>query len=198
MTDGQAKTETQDNATEENIIEDVTPQEEGNEAAAPQRDYETELAALKDQLLRAVAETENLRRRAEKQIEEAGKFAITSFARDLINVQENLYRATGTIPETVIQENPALKNVVDGVEMTKRELNNVFERHGITRIEPAVGSAFDHNLHQAVVQIPDAVNPPGSIANVMQAGYILKDRLLRPAMVGVAKAVEATENGANA
>jgi molecular chaperone GrpE len=156
----------------------------------PQRDLEAELAAMKDQMLRAVAEGENIRRRAEKQIEEAGKFAITSFARDLINVQENLYRATSTVPAQALEENPLLKTVVDGVEMTRRELDNVFQRHGITRIDPATGSAFDHNLHQAVAHIPDAENPEGTISNVMQAGYSLKDRLLRPAMVAVAKAVE--------
>lgn len=196
MTDGQTHTDTQNQESDENAAEEIVTEEGNIEEPTQERDLEAELAAMKDQLLRAVAETENLRRRAEKQIEEAGKFAITSFARDLINVQENLYRATDTIPEAALQESVILKNVVDGVEMTKRELSNVFERHGITRIEPAIGTAFDHNLHQAVVQIPDSVNPPGSIANVMQAGYILKDRLLRPAMVGVAKAIEETGNGA--
>jgi molecular chaperone GrpE len=175
----------------EDIIEEALPEEEATEApTAPERDLEAECAAMKDQWVRAVAETENLRRRSEKQIEEAAKFAITNFARDLISVQENLYRAIATVPESALQENAVLKNVVDGVEMTKRELDAIFQRHGITRIDPAIGSAFDHNLHQAVAHIPDENNPPGTISNVMQAGYSLKDRLLRPAMVAVAKEVE--------
>ena len=180
---------------EEHIEEQTAPEAEEN-IAEEAGNIEAELVAMKDQLLRAIAETENLRRRSEKQIEEAGKFAITSFARELINVQENLHRATDTVPAEALEGNAVLKNVVEGVEMTKRELSKVFERHGISRIEPAIGSAFDHNLHQAVTHIPDSVNPPGSVASVMQAGYQLKDRLLRPAMVGVAKAVEGEGNAA--
>jgi molecular chaperone GrpE len=169
-------------------LEAQLPEEEYAEemnSSAP--DFERESHLLKDQLLRAMAETENVRRRAEKQVDDAAKYAVTSFARDLINVLENLYRAGEAITPEAIEENPLLKNIHDGVEMTKRELLGVFDRHGITRIDPVIGEAFDPHLHQAVAQFPSQDVPPGAIAHVMQAGYAIKDRLLRPAMVAVAK-----------
>lgn len=165
------------------LTEEAAAEESANEANAA----EEQLAMLKDQLLRAVAETENVRRRAERQVDDAAKYAVTNFARDLISVLENLYRAGETISPEALDDNPLLKNISEGVEMTKKELLTVFERHGIKRIDPTIGEMFDHNLHQAVAQVPGTGNAAGSIVHVMQAGYIIKDRLLRPAMVAVAK-----------
>lgn len=147
-----------------------------------------EAGALKDQLLRAVAETENVRRRAERDLEESSKYAIAGFARDLLSVKENLFRATESIPQDAREENDALKNLGEGVDMTLRELTKIFEKRGITRIQPEIGEKFDHNKHQAVSQIEDDNAEPGSILQILQSGYQLHDRLLQPAMVIVAKA----------
>ncbi len=156
-------------------------------AEEPTRDFEAEIAQLKDQTLRAMAETENLRRIKDRQIEDTAKYAVTSLAKDLISVAENLTRTTENIKDDLLEENPALKNIRDGVDITKRELFKVFENHGIKIISPKIGDPFDHNLHQAVAQLETAEYTPGSIVSIMQAGYLLKDRLLRPAMVTVAK-----------
>lgn len=157
-----------------------------------------EAVALKDQLLRAVAETENVRRRAERDLEESSKYAIAGFARDLLSVKENLFRATESIPQEAREENEALKNLGEGVDMTLRELTKIFEKRGITRIQPEIGEKFDHNKHQAVSQIEDEKAEPGSILQILQSGYQLHDRLLQPAMVIVAKASDgsADNNGA--
>lgn len=144
-------------------------------------------AQLKDQLLRALADAENARKRAEKDIEDAGKYAIGSFARDLINVLENLVRAEQNIPAEATG-NAQLKNFIDGIAMTQKELLAAFEKHGIKRLDP-MGEKFDHNFHQAVAEV-ESDQPPGMVANVMQAGYTIRDRLLRPAMVAVSKAGE--------
>lgn len=159
------------------------------EAAAPPQDpasaLREEVAQLKDRLLRAVAEGENIRKRAQRDTEEMSKYAVTGFARDMISVAENLARATASIPEDV-RGNPAVKTLADGVEMTMKELLSIFERNGIRRIDP-IGQKFDHNFHQAVAQIETPDQEAGTIVQVLQAGYQIHDRLLRPAMVGVAK-----------
>jgi len=148
-------------------------------------EYELKIAELKDQLIRAIAETENVRKRAQRDQEETSKYAITGFARNLVNVLENLQRASSHITPEQRGADAALNTLAEGVELTLRELLNVFERHGITRIDP-IGEKFDHQYHQAVVQIPDAKAEQGTILQVLQAGYKIHDRLLQPAMVGVA------------
>jgi len=154
---------------------------------------EAELATLKDQALRALAEAENTRRRAERDVAETNKYAVTGFARDLVGVLENLQRALESIPAPLKAEQPAVNNLAVGVEMTLKELLAAFEKQGIKRIDP-MGQKFDHNLHQAVAQInaPDAEE--GSVVQVLQAGYTIHDRLLRPAMVGVAMKGEAAKH----
>lgn len=155
-------------------------------------DYEAKLAEVKDQLLRAVAETENVRRRASRDVEETGKYAVSGFARDMISVAENLFRTLQNIPEETRAENELLKSLADGVDMTLRELLNAFDKHGIKRVDPQ-GEKFDHNLHQAVSQVEDPSKESGTVLHVMQAGYTLHDRLLRPAMVVVSKRGSETE-----
>lgn len=165
--------------------EDAAPEGDGGEE--PEADEaacgET---ALKDQLLRALAETENARRRARKDIADARAYAISRFAQDLLGVADNLSRALESIPEERRAEDEAVKAIADGIEMTARELESVLGRHGITRIDP-LGEAFDYNLHQALFETADTDKPDGTVVQVAQVGYRIGDRLLRAAMVGVAK-----------
>lgn len=155
-------------------------------SAAAAESHDSQMMELKDQLMRALAETENVRKRAQRDVEEANKYATTSFARGLINVLENLQRALATVSPEVREQNDQLRNLMEGVEMTQRELLSVFEKHGIRRVEP-MGEKFDHNLHQAMSQIEDANAEPGTVLQVFQAGYVIHDRLLQPALVAVSK-----------
>lgn len=162
------------------------------EAAAPSLSAEleaakSEIAALKDQLLRAMAETENTRRRAQREREDAAKFGVTAFARDLLGVADNLRRALDAVSPERLAEDEALKNLHDGIAATMREFDAAFSRQSIRRLWP-MGEKFDSHLHQAMFEMPSATEAPGTIVQVLQAGYTLHERLLRPAMVGVAKA----------
>ncbi|HEX5795228.1 MAG TPA: nucleotide exchange factor GrpE, partial [Geminicoccaceae bacterium] len=151
-------------------------------------ELEAELAATKERLLRALADTENLRRRSARELEEAHKYAITGFARELLEVADNLSRALDSIPPRAREEIDFVRNLADGVAITEKALLASFERHQIAKVEPELGSRFDHNRHQAMLEIETGDYPPGTIAQVMQPGYVIADRLLRPALVGVAKA----------
>jgi len=148
---------------------------------------EAELADTKDKLLRALAETENQRRRAQREREDASKYAAANFAKDVLDVADNLRRAIGSVDPDSLQDERA-KALVEGVAATERALLAALERHGIKRIEPEIGERFDPNLHEAMFEVPNTGKPGGSIVQVVQAGYRMHDRLLRPAMVGVAKA----------
>ncbi|QKG72743.1 nucleotide exchange factor GrpE [Erythrobacter mangrovi] len=141
-------------------------------------------AAMQD-VLYARAETQNVRRRLEKEIQDARNYAATGFARDILSIADNLSRALDHIPEE-LRESEKSKNFIAGIEATQRELEKVFTQNGITRIA-STGMPLDPNQHQAMMEIPTADHEPGTIVQEMQAGYMLKDRLLRPAMVGVAK-----------
>ena len=142
--------------------------------------------ALKDQLLRALADAENARRRARKDVEDARAYAISRFAEDLLGVADNLGRALASIPAERRDSDEAVKALADGVEMTAREFEAVLARHGITRIDP-LGEKFDYNRHQALFETADTDRPDGTVVQVLQTGYRIGDRLLREAMVGVAK-----------
>ncbi len=175
-------------------IENDTPVDDGQdtETAAPAEGANDELAQLTEQvaslqqdLLYARAETQNLGRRKEKEIADAHAYAATKFARDILSVADNLGRALAALSEDA-RADEAIKPLITGLEATERELLSVFERHGITRIA-AIGLPLDPNQHQAMLEIPSD-QTPGTIVQEMQAGYMLKDRLLRPAMVAVAKA----------
>lgn len=149
---------------------------------------EEALATAKQEVLYAQAETQNVRRRMEKEAQDARAYAATGFARDVLSVSDNLTRALEAIPAEM-RENEAMKPLVIGLEATGRELESVFSKNGITRIA-AMGMPLDPNQHQAMVEIPSADAEPGIIIAEMQAGYMIKDRLLRPALVGVAKATD--------
>lgn len=148
-----------------------------------------EIATLKDKLLRALAEAENIRRRSEREREDTSRYAITKFARDLLSMSDNLARALAAVPADISALPEPVKNFIEGVKLTERELLNTFERYGIKKIIPH-GEKFDHNLHQAMFELATAEHEPGTVIEVLQAGYILQDRLLRPALVGVAKAAD--------
>lgn len=145
-----------------------------------------EVADLKDKLLRAVAETENLRRRTEREKSDLRKFAAADFARDMLSVADNLQRAIAAVPAEARESNEDVSRLLEGVELTERDLLSQFEKHGVKAVDP-LGQKLDPNLHQAMVQIEDASVEPGTVVQVMQAGYVIHDRLLRAAMVGVAK-----------
>ncbi len=144
-----------------------------------------EIADLKDQLLRALAEGENLRKRAAREREDSARYGISNFARDVVAVADNLRRAIDSLPTENAGEE-VVKTLTEGVSATLRQLDAAFENHGIERIDPA-GEPFDHNLHQAMFEDPNSDQPPGTVIQVIQHGYKIHDRLLRPAMVGVAK-----------
>jgi len=146
---------------------------------------EAELAETKDRLLRALAETENVRRRMQRERDDAQKFAAGAFAKDLLSPVDNLRRALDAMPESELSD-PRAKNLRDGVAATERELLAAFERHGLKRIDPK-GEPFDHNFHQAVFEAERPDVPTGTVVEVLQPGYVQHDRLLRPAMVGVAR-----------
>jgi molecular chaperone GrpE len=187
MIDNRKHDEAADERTppEANDLQDPIAAPEAAEQAAPSAE---EFQELKDRLLRTLAEMENLRRRTQREVEEARKFAATGFARDLLEVPDNLARALAAVPAEARQQSEFMKNLVLGVEMTERSLLNAFEKHQIRPVNPQKGDRFDHNLHQAMFEVPTDAQPPGTVAEVVQGGYVIADRLLRPALVGVAKA----------
>jgi len=146
---------------------------------------EAELTETKDRLLRALAETENVRRRLQRERDDALKYAMANFAKDLLSPVDNLHRALASLPEAEVSD-PKVRGLLDGVAATERELMSAFERHGLRRIDPK-GERFDHNFHQAIFEAEGSGQPAGTVVEVLQPGYVLHDRLLRPAMVGVAK-----------
>ena len=161
--------------------EDEVEEHEGDATSGLQE----ELAEAKQQVLYARAETQNVRRRMEKDIQDARAYAATGFARDILSVADNLSRAIDAIPED-LREDSKFKGLVQGIQATQRELDKVFAQHGISRIA-AMGLPLDPNQHQAMMEVPTAEAEAGTVVQEMQAGYMIKDRLLRPAMVGVAR-----------
>jgi molecular chaperone GrpE len=149
-------------------------------------ELQAKLEEAQQKALYAAAEVQNVRRRADQEKVQAVAYAHTGFARDMLSVKDNLDRALAHVPEGS-REDERLKSFIDGIEATARELDAVFARHGVTRV-PAKGLPLDPNRHQAMIEIPNADVEPGTIVEEMQAGYLLKDRLLRPALVGVARA----------
>ncbi len=189
--------ETRDQADEPEIGGAQTPPIDDG-AAIPGITPEAELAALRaesaaleDQLLRILAETENVRRRALREKDDAAKFAIADFAREVLQVADNLRRALDAIPAEALANDEALHNLHEGVLATERQLEQALERQAMVKIWP-MGERFDSHLHQAMFEVPGTGQPPGTIVQVLQAGYTLHERLLRPAMVGVAKGDPAT------
>jgi len=156
----------------------------------------TENAELKDRLLRAAAEVENIRRRSEREKIDAGKFGATKFARDVLPVADNMRRAVDAVPDDRKDgSDEVVKSIVEGIEMTERSLLGAFEQNGIVPVSPTLGEKFDPNVHEALFEVPGTGQPGGSIVQVVDVGYMIGDRLLRAARVGVAKAESAPNAG---
>jgi molecular chaperone GrpE len=157
---------------------------EPEDAAAVQT---RELTEAKDRLLRTLAEMENLRRRTTREVSDARAYGISGFARDVLDIADNLQRALDAVPaETRANADPGLAALIEGVELTEKSLHKALEKNGVKKFDPA-GQKFDPNLHQAMYEVPDQSVPSGTVAHVVQAGYMIADRILRPALVGVAK-----------
>src|SRR4051812_3019286 len=186
MTDG-TDPKPQDEPIEGEIVEPQAAPD--GEAVDPIVDLEAQNAQLKDQLLRTLADMENLRRRSEREKDDATKYAVATLARDVLSVADNLRRALESMPADQAP-NEAARNLLMGVEATERELLATFERRGIKRIDP-VGERFDPNFHQAMMEVPGSGQEAGTVVQVLQPGYVIFDRLLRPALVSVAKAESA-------
>jgi molecular chaperone GrpE len=169
----------------DNAAENIPPETPADDQAARIKTLEEQLAAMKNEALRHLAEAENTRKRAMKEREETSKYAVAGFARDLLEVADNLHRAIGAVKPEML-DNPGVKNLFVGVEATAAQMGAVLERVGIKKIEP-VGEKFDPNLHRVMQEVDAPDKPPGTIVQVMQPGYMIHDRLLREAMVTVAK-----------
>ncbi|MEQ8380000.1 nucleotide exchange factor GrpE [Parvibaculum sp.] len=201
MTEEKKKTEAPEEAENlaESLAEEPAAQGEAEDAAAAGPDIaalEAENADLKDRLLRAAAEMENTRKRAERKAADDARYAVSSFARDMLEVSDNLRRAVATLkPEEREAAADGVKAMAEGVEMTERQLLATFERHGIKEITPKPGERFDPNLHEAMFEVPGTEHPTGSVVHVLEAGYMIGDRLLRAARVGVAKNEDGAQNG---
>jgi len=146
-----------------------------------------EAAESRDKMLRTLAEMENLRKRTAKEVSDARAYGITGFARDVLDIADNLQRALDAVPaETRESADPVLKALIEGVELTERALLNALEKNGVKKFDPS-GEKFDPNFQQAMYEVPDASVPPGTVVQVVQAGYMIGERVLRPALVAVAK-----------
>jgi molecular chaperone GrpE len=175
------------------VANDAVPQPEPDPVAV----LEAETTDLKDKLLRILADMENLRRRTEREVADARAYAVTNFARDMLNVADNIRRGVESVPaEARAEADGALKALIEGVELTERDLLKTLERHGVRRLDPQ-GQKFDPNLHQAMFEVPNPDVPNGTVVQVVQTGYVIGDRVLRPALVGVAKGGP-KDNGAKA
>jgi molecular chaperone GrpE len=146
-----------------------------------------EAAEARDKMLRTLAEMENLRKRTTREVSDARTYGISGFARDVLDIADNLQRALDAVPaEARAAADPGLKALIEGVELTERSLHNALDKNGVRKFDPA-GEKFDPNVHQAMYEVPDPSVPAGTVAQVIQSGYMIGDRVLRPALVGVAK-----------
>jgi molecular chaperone GrpE len=161
-------------------------QDAGVELASDLEGLLAENADMRDRVLRTMADMENLRRRTEREKADTARYAISNFARDVLTIGDNLKRAIDHVPAEAAAQDPALKSFLDGVELTERELLNMLEKHGVTKLEP-LGQRFDPNQQQAMYEVPTTEVPDGTVVEVMQAGYTIGDRVLRPALVAVSK-----------
>jgi molecular chaperone GrpE len=187
MADEMKKPDQEQAASEAARAKVAAGEEPRAEADAPDvATLEARIADLTDRLLRSHAEMDNMRKRTERDKEDMAKYAITKFARDVLSVGDNLQRAIAAVPAGAAEEDPALKALVDGVTLTEREFLNVLDRAGVKRLDP-VGELFNPHQHQAMTEVEDPDVAAGTVVQVYQPGYVLEDRVLRPAMVVIAK-----------
>jgi len=176
---------TADTPEQDSIDMPETEKPETSQDVDPVAALQDELAAARQDVLYAQAETQNVRRRLEKELQDARAYAATAFARDILSVGDNLTRALAVIP-AAMREDEAMKALIAGLDATVKDMENVLRKNGIEKFE-TLGEALDPNRHQAMIEIPHADAEPGTVVQELQAGYMIRDRLLRPALVGVAK-----------
>ncbi|SDR23394.1 nucleotide exchange factor GrpE [Pseudovibrio sp. Tun.PSC04-5.I4] len=191
MSDQNKTPHTEEQLNPEVVAEEVAFANEAEQVEAavevdPIEALRAENAALKDRTLRTMAEMENLRRRTEKEVKDAKVYAIAGFARDMLVVNDNLGRAIDALPDEATQNDENLKALVEGVELVEREMLNHLEKHGVKRLSPE-GEKFNPHFHQAMFEVPNTEVPNNTVMNVVQAGYVIGERVLRPAMVGISK-----------
>ena len=174
---------------EQFLDEEVKKEEEEEEEEEEDNDLEVKIKELKDQLMRTLADGENLRKRTLKEVEQAKKYSHISFVRDLVSSVDNLKRALDSIPEDKSNLSEPIKNLILGLEIVEKEIVTTLEKNNIKQISP-LGEKFDYNFHQAMFEIPTNDCDPGLVVEVSQNGYLLYDRLVRPAMVGISKKIE--------
>tara|TARA_B100001939_G_scaffold342527_1_gene353794 strand:+ start:426 stop:1091 length:666 start_codon:yes stop_codon:yes gene_type:complete len=175
------------------VEEEDTSDEGLNESEVSDEESKNTDSEIKDQLLRALAEVENMRRRSERDVAQANKYGHLAFARDLLSCFDNLSQAIALAPEDKSNFDENLKNILVGVEMISNEIDTILQRHHITKINP-IGEKFDYNHHQAMFEVPNDDVEVGTVVQVAQPGYLLHDRLIRPAMVGVSKKTSSTDS----
>ena len=176
----QVENELDEGQTDEDNVSSI---EESNE------ELQTKNEELKDQLMRTLAESENLRKRTIKDVDQAKKYSHISFVRDLVSSVDNFKRALDSLPEDKTDLPEPIKNLIIGLEIVEKEINSTFEKHNLKQISP-LGEKFDYNFHQAMFEVPTNDKDPGIVIEVSQIGYLLYDRLVRPAMVGISKKIE--------
>ena len=172
---------------ETNADDDELPNEDIN------KELEAKIEDLKDQLMRTLADSENLRKRTLKEIEHAKKYSHISFVRDLVSLFDNLQRALDAVPDDKSELSEPIKNLIVGLDIVNKEIINTFEKHNLKQIEP-LGEKFDYNFHQAMFEVPTNEEESGIVVEVSQKGYLLYDRLVRPAMVGISKKTDDEKN----
>jgi len=165
---------------------EAAPQSDAERDAAAVQALIAENASLKDKVLRTLAEMENLRRRTEKEVADAKTYGVASFARDMLTFADNLRRSLDNVPAEARESDPALKTFIEGIELTERDFISRLQRHGVRKLEPK-GQKFDPNFHEALFEIPDETVPAGTVAQVVEDGFAIGERVLRPAKVGVAR-----------
>jgi molecular chaperone GrpE len=179
------ETRTQENA-EERAAEHKAEAEKKAQEAEVENSENNEVLELKEKLLRTMAEFENYKKRSERELQDMAKYAMTHFAKDLLPVADNFARALEAIPQESLQESNLLKGIYEGVKMTEAELEKAFKKHQVIKVSP-LNEPFDHNFHQAIMEVEESGKESGTVVEVLQSGYKIHDRLLRPAMVKVAK-----------
>ena len=194
--DDEKKIDDEQSPAQENVIEDDksessdSEEDNNNEIIS---DLEQKVSDLKDQLMRTLADGENLRKRTLKDVEHSKKYSHISFVKDLVSSVDNLQRALEALPEDTSSLPEPIKNLIIGLEIVEKEIISTLEKHNVKQIDP-LGEKFDYNFHQAMFEVPTNDNEPGTVVQVSQKGYILHDRLVRPAMVGISKKIDENNN----
>ena len=194
--DDEKKIDDEQSPAQDQVIEDETSDSSNSEEEKNSEiisDLEQKVSDLKDQLMRTLADGENLRKRTLKDVEHSKKYSHISFVKDLVSSVDNLQRALEAVPEDTSSLPEPIKNLIIGLEIVEKEIISTLEKHNVRQIDP-LGEKFDYNFHQAMFEVPTNDNEPGTVVQVSQKGYILHDRLVRPAMVGISKKIDENNN----